>query len=281
MHSALSIFFAVWLGLFQSPEIILITLDGVRWQEIYQGTDSLLYKDKISSRELFPNLYNRFVDQGIAIGATEPMVASGPNFISLPGYLEITRGYPSSDCQTNSCDPILHESIFFWFNSAAVFSSWQNIRKAVPNKDYIYIDIESKYRKDYLTEKAAIDYLNCHDPNFIWISFGDMDEWAHANNYNNYLESLKYADKFIGVIVNKYPNSNIIITTDHGRSYDFKSHGRDKVSQRVWLMMRGPRIPSKGLVNIKSSLSDINPTILDIKNNFESKQSILVKLKGL
>ena len=269
----------------QCKPTILVTLDGVRWQEIYNGTDDVFYHETpIKPEELTPNLHDYFVQQGIAIGKETPMIASGPNHVSMLGYLEITRGHPSIDCKNNSCNPLIEQSIFRFFNNSAVFGSWGNIEKTLPKDENITYDIGKIYRFDNLTEEAALKYLfksnifqTCND--FLWISLGDTDEWAHLSGYKAYIESLQNADSFIGLLVWLFPNSNIIVTTDHGRSLNFKDHGLDHESERVWLMMRGPNIPIKGIVKTNYiSLSNIMPTIFSLKWQTNLDDSILSNL---
>lgn len=264
----------------QSPHVILITIDGVRWQEIYNGSDGLRTSAPYqTSRQLAPNLYHSFVDQGIAIGKSLPVIATGPNHVSLPGYLEITRGHPSADCQDNQCNPTIDQSIFWFFKNPAVFSCWPTIIKVIPPNENIVTDIPINYRIDSSTELAAIYYLNNHNPDLLWISLGDTDENGHKNNYSRYIESLQMADTFIGYLVSKYPNTTFIITTDHGRSNNFTSHGKDKESERVWLMMRGPNIPNLGFVLTGSvSLSNIFYTITDVEFGSRSSNSIMSRL---
>lgn len=277
-----------------SPKVILITLDGVRWQDVFEGTDPLLYDGKIvSSRELLPNMYRYFVDQGMVVGKNSPFVATGPAHISLPGYLEIMRGHPSTDCQSNECEPKLDETMADLFETSAVFASWDVISKTVSkNSNKFVINCgrnyrtprwkEAKlkdntkfpeywnplYRPDNLTQLAVLEYLQHYEPQFVWISLGDTDEWAHAGNYKQYIASLVEADKFIGQMIAQ-TNSNdytFIITADHGRGLNWRHHGWDQESAKLWLMMRGRSIPAKGFVSYSEtkSLSNILPTVKEL-----------------
>jgi len=252
----------------RQPDVILVTIDGVMWQDIY-GSNSQL---------LVPNLYNDFVKQGIAVGKMSPIIASGKNHVSLVGYLEITRGHPSLDCQSNDCyHPRIDRTILKFFHSPAVFSSWRTIEKTIPNNLNVYHDNGSgHYRYDEQTEKTADQYLQTHAPDFLWVSLGDTDEWAHANNHDQYLKSLQSADLYIHSLVVRFPDSNIIVTTDHGRNRNFRDHGYDKDSERVWLMIRGMQVPHKGFIKTRPlSLSNIYPTILDLQMGSHSPNSIL------
>jgi hypothetical protein len=283
MYAYLILVFAALLYQPNQPDVILVTIDGTRWQEVFDGTDD--YRNRghhLTARQLLPNLYNYFVDEGLAVGGDSPIIASGPNHVSLPGYLEITRGHSSSDCQTNTCRPIIDQSVFWFFQHPAVFSSWFPVRETIPsNTSQVYADTGTNwYRWDHETELVMIQYLDRHTPDFLWVSLGDTDEFGHANDYARYLQSLQGADQFIGYLVQRYPNSTVIVTADHGRSVNFKDHGMDKESERVWLMMRGPTVSHDGFISAAPlSLSNILPTITDIELGGHSPNSILSLIK--
>jgi hypothetical protein len=266
--------------------VVLITIDGVRWQDIFNGPNN----GKIDPRVILPNLYHYFVDQGIVIGRDSAFMATGPAHISLPGYLEIMRGHPSFDCQTNDCDPQPEDTMVDLFRTSAVFSSWDTIRKTVgANPDKSVINCGRKYRSlawkqlslpddqkfpekfgsdyrlDVFTMRATREYLRNHNPQFLWVSLGDTDEWAHHGDYERYIAALTDADRFIGELFLKLGSNNtvFIITADHGRGLDWHHHGWDSESARDWLMMTGYKIPNKGFVkyNNTKSLSDILPVV--------------------
>ena len=267
--------------LFSPPHVVLITIDGVRYQEVFQGTDPDFYHGAaLSARELVPNLYHYFVDGGIAVGKLTPMIASGPNFISLPGYLEITRGHPSTDCRSNFCRPHIDRSILQLYNNSAVFSSWSGIARTIPTNYHGYADIGSPYRWDANTEQIVNTYLSNHQPDFLWVSLGDTDEYGHANNYPAYLQALQGADAFIGQLISRFDNNTIfIVTVDHGRNANFRDHGLDPHSRRVWCMLYGKGIPAMGLVTAdKVSLSNIYPTIVYFQSGIPSPNSLLYKI---
>lgn len=290
------------------PKVVLITVDGVRWQDIFNGTDTIMYRGQhMSARELLPNLYYQFVDGGMVVGKDSKFVATGPAHISLPGYLEMMRGYPSVDCQQNDCEPRLKtETVADLFNKSAIFASWDTIRKTIDTNKFVVdcgrnfrsakwkqLDLPDDqkfpeawdpiYRPDDLTEKAVVDYLQHNSPDFLWVSLGDTDEWAHAGDYNKYIESLQQADKFIGMVVEMVKQGEngddytFIVTADHGRGIDWRHHGWDKESARDWLMMSGRKIPRSGFVSFpeKKSLSNILPTIRELVTGVHSTDSLL------
>ena len=61
----------------------------------------------VRARALTPNLHRLFFDEGVALGDPrigEGVLASGPVYVSLPGYLEMMTGAPSA-CADNDCSP--------------------------------------------------------------------------------------------------------------------------------------------------------------------------------
>jgi hypothetical protein len=93
--------------------VVVIVIDGARWQEVYGGTDRALAKTHalppswiLSARELVPALQDLIAKGGAALGAPEhgaEIAASGPAFKSVPGYIEIFSGRPAVDCPNNRC----------------------------------------------------------------------------------------------------------------------------------------------------------------------------------
>ena len=81
--------------------VVLVVLDGVRAQEVFGGADRELARARgqnplawANPRDLTPNLQRMLDTDAIAVGVPghgAELVASGPRFISLPGYLEFRR----------------------------------------------------------------------------------------------------------------------------------------------------------------------------------------------
>ena len=129
------------------PGVVLIVLDGVRWQEIYRGVDSdLADKSELggdergSGRRLMPNLWNLIETRGIALGHPDErggVEASGPDYVSLPGYAEIFTGRTSAGCFSNDCEPHLTSTLADEFRAlagardedVAIIASWEKIER--------------------------------------------------------------------------------------------------------------------------------------------------------
>ena len=230
--------------------VVVVTLDGVRWQEMFGGTDAALAErdhlprcGELSARALIPNIYRRFVDGGVVVGAPDhgPTIeASGPTFVSLPGYEEIFLGRPGRGCADNECGPVVEPTLIDALHAqfpargeVAIVSSWERIDRVAaanlssvaastgrtrgPTRDQLAVTPEARalldagaragaspghhdYRPDRYTGPLALAYLAAQRPRFLFVGLGDADEHAHANDYPRYLGSLRDADAFIAAL---------------------------------------------------------------------------------
>lgn len=99
--------------------VIVVTVDGARWQEVFHGVDAargdalgFSSEEVVDGRALMPNLH-ALGDRGVALGAPgvgAPISASGPNFASLPGYNELLSGRAPT-CQRNDCARTTDETL--------------------------------------------------------------------------------------------------------------------------------------------------------------------------
>lgn len=226
-----------------SPDVVaVIAVDGVRWQEIFEGVDRRRAAKSglpvVEAATLMPNLHWLATARGAALGAPGrgTISASGPNFVSLPGYVELFTGGPSIDCQHNLCPPVSIPTLADEFTidgdpgEVAVFASWPTLARAVgrqPDRMLVSIGRDGtnmpdllgspsllpllhegeeaapapgygSYRPDAKTAPLALAYLRERAPRFLFVGLGDTDEHAHHNDYASYLEALRHADRFIG-----------------------------------------------------------------------------------
>lgn len=134
--------------------VVLIMLDGVRWQEVFTGADSLLMHSKDGGiddtvtaqrqfwrptaeerrRVLMPFLWDSVATKGQILGdATHGSVArvtNGLNF-SYPGYNEVLTGRGDPRINTNAYPPNPNVTVFEWLNrqpglegQVAAFGTW-------------------------------------------------------------------------------------------------------------------------------------------------------------
>jgi len=264
--------------------VIFLVLDGARWQETLVGTDPIFATGEdrgVSAATLMPNLH-RMIDDGVVIGAPghgPPMVASGPHFVSLPGYNEIFSGRPPSACWDNDCAATKLTTIVDEVRQTgevAVFSSWAPIARAAsktPNDIFHSTGepVTGVFRADRATADLALAYFAENRPSFFFLGLGEPDELAHKGDYAGYLGSLRQADEvlgalrgLLGAIGERGKHTSVFVTCDHGRADNFKDHGGPwPESSRVWLVAAGGAIPARGAVDSvrKHRLADLAPTV--------------------
>ncbi|HEX9104133.1 MAG TPA: hypothetical protein VF997_18100, partial [Polyangia bacterium] len=108
-----------------TPALILVTIDGAIAADVFDA-------------RTMPTLA-ALAARGVALGgAAAPMVASGPRFVSLPGYREILTGRRHTDCVDNDCPALDEPSLLDELRATdapdpsdvAVVASWETIARA-------------------------------------------------------------------------------------------------------------------------------------------------------
>jgi hypothetical protein len=223
--------------------VVLVVLDGVRWQEVFVGADPHLAGAAAPSAEaLMPHLHALVADRGTAVGAPghgPAITASGPNFVSLPGYTEILGGRRSHACLDNDCAATRQPTVFDQAAAArpgevAFFTSWERLDRAASATPQSLVlstgrtrvwqgqelasDPEmhewldrgaaadptpgwGEFRPDRFTSALALKYLERRRPKLMFLGLGEPDEYAHRGDYAGYLGSLRASDAVLGDLV--------------------------------------------------------------------------------
>ena len=145
------------------PRVIVITYDGLRWQEVYTGADSALVSDPRFVKDieatkakywrdtpeerreaLMPFAWNYVAKKGYMLGNRNKnslmQVANNKSF-SYPGYSELFCGW-ADDERVDSNDPVENPNTSVlevankdprYKGSVMVYASWESIRHAVNN----------------------------------------------------------------------------------------------------------------------------------------------------
>ena len=166
----------------KTENIIIFTLDGMRWQEVFGGVDSAIIVDKRFTRDsaelvkkfwvndlyarrkkLFPFIWSTIYPYGQLYGDRtfgSEVNNANPYKFSYPGYNEIFTGYP--DIAVNSNDKIKNKNtnVLEFINKQkdyngkiAVFSTWD-----------VFPYILNKWRSG-LYVNSDVDTLHFDDPN--------------------------------------------------------------------------------------------------------------------
>lgn len=174
----------------RTENVVIVTLDGLRWQEVYHGADSSLIHSKYTEdigevarkfsaptaearrQKLFPFLWSEVAHNGQLYGdrdnGGDDHVVNPYNF-SYPGYNEIMTGYPDKRMNTNNgiLDPNMNVLEFLgkqkgFQNRVAAFSSWErfpqifNVGRSglLVNSGYMKLDVPGmNERLQYLNQQ--------------------------------------------------------------------------------------------------------------------------------
>lgn len=160
-----------------SENLVLVTIDGLRWQEVFYGADETLISHKkyvkhsnelqaiywdedpeVRREKLMPFVWQTLATQGVLIGDRNKqsyMSVSNQWYFSYPGYNEILTG--QADPKINSNASIYNNNVTFleWLNNQkkyqkklAAFGSWNVF-------PYIY----NEQRSGLYINAAGDDYL--------------------------------------------------------------------------------------------------------------------------
>jgi len=322
---AFTMVFFVAMGLvtaqeYKTENVVLITFDGLRWQELFTGADSLLVNDTgmietpnsliadfwstdpIKRREmLFPFFWSILAKEGQLYGnrAFGNLVnTQNKMWFSYPGYNEILSGF-ADDSRITSNDKINNPNITFleylnqmpeYKGKVMAFGSW-DVFPYIINADRSGIPVNAGFGKaigvnlteneqllnrlqdeirgpwgevrlDPFTHHYAMEAIKTKKPKVLYISYGETDDWAHGNKYDQYIWSAKQTDTYIKEIW-EYLQSDpqykgkttLIITVDHGRGVtktSWKGHGSSvPEAGQIWMMAIGPDTPPLGEMKVQ------------------------------
>ena len=138
----------------QTQNIIIITTDGFRWQEVFKGMDSAFannskynqgdssyifenywsYDENERRKKLLPFLWSTMVDKGQIFGnrkAGSKVDNMNPYWFSYPGYSEIFTGYADTAINKNDYPANPHVTVLEFLNKqpklkgkVAAFGAW-------------------------------------------------------------------------------------------------------------------------------------------------------------
>ena len=247
-------------------------------------------------QRLLPFFWSEIATRGQVFGdrdnGSEAAVTNGLNF-SYPGYSEVLTGHPDPRVNSNDNIPNPNMTVLEWLNrqpglegQVAAFGAWEVIAGIVNagrcgfpvNVAYAPFTISPMTPRlalvneikagspriwddesfDAPTFETAMEYVGVKKPRVLFLSLGETDDWAHAGNYGEYLESAHRVDQDLRQLwdtLQSMPEyrgqTTLIFLPDHGRgsgAEDWKSHGQKLPdSKNVFMGFLGPGVASRGV----------------------------------
>lgn len=249
-----------------TEHLIVVTVDGVRWQEIFAGADSALIHNhgyisgnpetikaqywadtKMARREaLMPFLWTTFVEEGKLYGNREydnKVYVTNSSRKSIPGYAEIWTGHADPFINANNTPPNSHINVLEFLNHLPGFKG-NKVQAIVPtegfkrvlNVDRSKLLVHNVTNNDSTVFKHTMDILEHDRPRVVYMAIIQTDHWAHQLQYDTYLTLIHEADSYIASIWDfvqqddfYMDRTTLLITTDHGRGIgsEWHTHGAD------------------------------------------------------
>lgn len=251
------------LALAQAPpaSVILVTIDGYRWEELFRGADPALVTDQRyraryvdvpdRAQALTPFLLS-FAQTGALIGNRDQNSCArvaNDFWFSYPGYAEILSGRPNVAIRSNEAVPNGDVTVLErlarrpeFAGQVRVFANWDTV-PAIVNAERSGLPVfvtpaELPHVRDPAVFQAVRESL-ANPTRVTWVSLGDTDERAHEGKYEEYLAAATEADDFLRALwqaIEADPrtagHTTLIVTADHGRGGSVNDNWRGHGSGR-------------------------------------------------
>jgi len=299
-----------------ATNVVLVLVDGVRWQEVFRGADCSFIEDRekgkvadsagfrrrfcrdslIAARQaLMPFLWTTIAEQGALFGDRDqgvPAAITNSMKFSYPGYNEILTGVADPRIDKNDFGLNPNVTVFEWLAGRPGFrgrvrawGSW-DVFDPIFNEPRSGIPVRAGWETpfpgarndaerelnalwatttrhwaymppDAFLQRAVLQSLRTDRPRILFVGFGEPDEWAHDERYDNYLHTIQATDAYLRELwgwIERTPGyagkTTLLLTTDHGRGREHRNwsdHGREvDGAEEIWFAALGPGVPRLG-----------------------------------
>ena len=281
----------------KTKNVVVILIDGYRWQELFKGADFDLltnkkynagdslqrmkkyWSDDLNERrkKLMPFTWNHIAVNGQLYGNRDlgnKVNVANPYWVSYPGRAEVLSGFVDSAINSNEYPNNPNMNVLAFLNKqkglkdkVVTFACWDATGRCInPEKFGLMVNVPwQDIKGDHLTEAEELAnemqhffpkvfgyeerldasvyalakaYIQAKHPKVTYIDFGDPDEYAHAGQYEKYLDDIFNLDAMIGNLwqmMQKDPfyknNTTFLILPDHGRGIgaQWTDHGQGRL----------------------------------------------------
>lgn len=256
----------------KTQNVVLIVSDGLRWQEVFTGTDPDLISEKHGGIWASPE---KLRSQFWSSDPARPNITVFEWMNQFPEFHGRVAAYATWEVFKNIFnEPRSH---------LPMQAGWDLPEKGnlTPRQELLNelyrtttrLDDEDVW--DSFLQVPLLEYVKSAHPRLLFVGYGETDNWAHSGRYDLVLESAHQFDDFVRQLwetMQSMPEyrdqTTFIITTDHGRGSgpeEWKEHGiEQKGSENIWIAVLGPDTQPLGeLSNNSAQQAQIAATLAE------------------
>jgi len=187
----------------QASPVILVTIDGVRYQEVFDGLDRRLAGPATAGAptDLMPRLRARAAREGLLTGDAsrgDGFAVSAPSALSLPGYQVILAGQLGGGCQDNQCGRVVGETVLerarrelgLGHRDVAVFAGWPEIALAVEQEEgQVTVDVGLEPHPPWSPPDETLQAI-------FRAQRADRPPWPHRRDRYTWELAMQYLQRF-------------------------------------------------------------------------------------
>ncbi|MBO6573956.1 MAG: alkaline phosphatase family protein [Rhodothermales bacterium] len=237
----------------QETRVVLVTLDGLRWEEVFRGMDPSMTEDESLLAEfgvgdaaerrttLMPWLWRTLATQGVLLGnrqlGSTGRVTNGHVF-SYPGYNEILTGRVDERIDSNDKVPNPNVTVLEWLQTragvrAAAFGSW-DVFPYIINEERSGIPVNAGFEPSLDPERSEresfLNELQAQIPS----PWGTVRLDAFTHHYA--LEYMKRASPEVVYI--SYGETDDFAHNDNFPAYIRAARNTDAFLQGLWTFLQ-------------------------------------------
>ncbi len=290
MKYIISFIVLISLNSLSAQNVVFVVIDGARYTETF-GDNSFTYIPKMgqlaSQGSYLDNIHNEHITKtknGI------PALWTG----SWDGSYQIN--YEGNNTQATYSPSIFEyfrkqknaEASQCFYTLKYIPSVWLQSFHTEYGPDY-WPTLVSSGNTDSDVLQSALDVIENHHPQLLWVYLADVDSEGHSGNWNSYTSSIETADDIVNTLwttIQNDPiykdNTTIFVTNDHGRHDDqhggFQGHGCScDGCQQIMFLAIGPDIKENYISHTHHELADAAVTasyILDVDPEYATGELI-------
>lgn len=293
-----------WQELFNGSDRAFMKTTNVKEDALEVANDKYWSEDKYARRQkLMPFTWKVIAKNGQIYGNRDygnKVNVANPYWISYPGRAEVLSGFVDPAINSNGFGSNPNTNVLEYIDGKKEFTGkvvtfacwsatgrclhkessdmlisvpWDNIEGENLTEAEILANEMQQFipriygedeRLDANVYALAKSYILAKHPRVTYLDFGDVDEYAHAGDYNGYLDDIHNLDAMIGNLWNTMQadpfykdNTTFFIFPDHGRGIgsEWTSHGSSIAhSDETWFMVMGPDTKPLGEMTNKQQL---------------------------